>query len=373
MIMKYFVLLFVMFFSVGAVAQDNPYAIFGHENKVEYETNDAELLRIVSADSTSDIRTMVFDYENGIVKLLDKNDSMVDIMAIRENSTLRFIVVDPHAQNYPGMSPYNFVGNMPIRAVDPDGRDIYVLFYTVGNDRGDKMLNAAAQTRKNNIENGQFFDPSTDKVVMIPLKDVSDIQFAMNVVVSELHGQYGDTKEVGVWSHAGPDDGPLGSEKTTNYSKDGYHMSLAGWSQIDFNWTGPGASFTLYGCNTGNNFDEEGNSNRSFARKISSLSNFDGVQVAGQSSSAYPSFYTNIRVNNFARDAEHISEGVLNDYGYGSNSGDTYMVGGNNGEGESSFWFWSGSYPSANQFNVYENGSSTGSSFQSTGGGNPMR
>jgi RHS repeat-associated protein len=37
----------------------------------------------------------------------------------------RWLSVDPLAMKYPQLSPFNFVGNMPIIAVDPDGRYIY--------------------------------------------------------------------------------------------------------------------------------------------------------------------------------------------------------------------------------------------------------
>lgn len=39
----------------------------------------------------------------------------------------RWLSIDPLAIKYPGLSPFNFVDNSPIQAVDPDGRDIIVL------------------------------------------------------------------------------------------------------------------------------------------------------------------------------------------------------------------------------------------------------
>jgi RHS repeat-associated protein len=39
----------------------------------------------------------------------------------------RFHSVDPHAENYPSFSPYTYVANNPINAIDPDGRDIWEL------------------------------------------------------------------------------------------------------------------------------------------------------------------------------------------------------------------------------------------------------
>lgn len=352
-------------FALIIKAQDNPYEIFGHETKVTYEINETELLRVVNTDTSSVYKTLIFDFERLNVKFLDRNDSIIDNIAIKPNSTVRFISVDPHAQNYPQLSPYNFVGNMPTRAVDPDGRDIYVLFYTTGNDHGDAMFKAAAQTRMDNIQNSQFFDPSKDKVVMLQLTDMSDIQNQMNNVVSQYSEQYGQTREVGVWSHAGWD-GPIGTEETQSNGlyEGSTQMSMDGWSQIDFNWTENSASCTFYGCNTGNDLSyDKTNWVGSFSRDISKQSNFKGVQVAGQSSSSFPSFSPFVRATNFARSYYP---------GIGFSIGETYMVGGNQGEGGQSMWFTTGEYPRANPFNIYENGKKTGSGFQSTGSTNPI-
>ena len=41
----------------------------------------------------------------------------------------RWLSLDPKASKYPSLSPYAFVGNSPLNAIDPDGRDIVVLNY----------------------------------------------------------------------------------------------------------------------------------------------------------------------------------------------------------------------------------------------------
>ena len=41
-----------------------------------------------------------------------------------QKSVQRFMSVDPLAHMYPGMSPYNYVGNNPIKHTDPTGRSI---------------------------------------------------------------------------------------------------------------------------------------------------------------------------------------------------------------------------------------------------------
>jgi hypothetical protein len=41
----------------------------------------------------------------------------------------RFLSIDPHEKNYPNITPYAFVNNMPIWAIDIDGKDIIILSY----------------------------------------------------------------------------------------------------------------------------------------------------------------------------------------------------------------------------------------------------
>ncbi|MFC4676660.1 RHS repeat-associated core domain-containing protein, partial [Dysgonomonas termitidis] len=46
-----------------------------------------------------------------------------------ESALGRFTSVDPHAENYYSWSPYAYVGNNPINAVDPNGKDSYLLIW----------------------------------------------------------------------------------------------------------------------------------------------------------------------------------------------------------------------------------------------------
>ena len=50
--------------------------------------------------------------------------------------------------------------------------------------------------------------------------------------------------------------------------------------------------------------------------------------------------------------------------GYGYGIGNTYMVGGNYGQGKQALWFMRGKYPRANPMNVYKNGRLVRSAFQ---------
>ncbi len=369
-------LMLLLLSGMKAFSQDNPYAVFGYETHMRYESAEADFFAIENKDTTGEVRKLMFCFDRQQINLIGSDGTVLDVVRIRPHLTLRFISPDPKERDYPALSPYNFVANMPLRAVDPDGREIYILFTTTGNSRGDAMFSGAAQTRKDNIQNSQFFDPSRDKVVVLQVSDISDIHNQVNNIVAQYSAQYGKTREVGIWSHGGFD-GPIGTEQSfinplyregevfrgelkNNTSS---QMSLLGWSQIDFNWSENGASCTFYGCNTGNDIDLKRGWVGSFALNISGLDNFRDVQVAGQSTSAYPSFSPLIRTTNLAR-AAYPSVGF--------STGETYLVGGNGSEGRQAMWFTPDENPVANRFQINMNGSTKSDGFQSKESFNPI-
>jgi hypothetical protein len=345
----------------------NPYEIFGHISTVKYETPATELLYIKNKDTSSEIKAMAFDIEKNKVRLLGLNDTLIQEVRIEANQILRWLSVDPHADKYPNLSPYNFVGNMPIRAIDPDGRDIYILFYTSGNKRGDEMFRASALTRQRDIEKGSGFDPSKDKVVVLAVQDLASIQNQVHHIVETMSPQYGQTSEFGLWSH-GALAGPTGTAPTSSDAVDGKQMSLNGWNKIDFNWknSGEGTSANFYGCRTGMDYfvPDKGKSmlsqtfsiEKSFANKISGLSNFENVNVTGQTSFSFPSQFTNFRLN-----SENGPNNFINSVSNGMvNFQRTYMVG-----GQRKFDDWNFNEQNvANPMQQNKNGGTTGTSFQ---------
>lgn len=121
-------------FALSIKAQDNPYEIFGHESKVTYETTIKEYLYILNSDTTSNTYAMAFNFDEGQILFLDKNDSIINQVKIEPNQLYRWLSVDPLAADYPSLSPYVFVANNPINAIDPDGRKIIFVngFYHTG-------------------------------------------------------------------------------------------------------------------------------------------------------------------------------------------------------------------------------------------------
>jgi RHS repeat-associated protein len=258
----------------------------------------------------------------------------------------RWLTVDPLQKKYPNFSPYNFCVNNPLLVKDPDGKDIYILFYTTGNKRGDEMFRAAALTRQSDIEKGANFDPLKDKVVVLQVQDMAKIKEMVKDVVKQNSSQYGKTTEFSIWSHAGIG-GPTGTVKTSQdnlatesgVALDRNQMTIAGWGKIDFNWKndGKGTNANFFGCNTGRTtyttkyeVSEDGGTmpiifdNPSFANKISNLSNFNNVNVAGQTTSAYPSQFVNYRLNSESGEDNFIISETNKNVIYNK----TYLVGG---------------------------------------------
>ena len=191
--------------------------------------------------------------------------------------------VDPMADKYPSISPYAYCAWNPIICIDPDGEKIYMLFYTVGNSRGDNMFHAAALTRRSDIMKSKSFDAKNDIVVMRPIQDLASIKDEVQNINNDYGEKYGKTAEFDVWSHGGLD-GPTGTQPTSSNALDSKQMKLEGWSEIDFNWD-ENASANFYGCRTG----KTENGKPSFAQAVSELNNFKDVKVSGQSKRAYPS------------------------------------------------------------------------------------
>ena len=198
-----------------------------------------------------------------------------------------WLSVDPMADKYPGISPYAYCAWNPVKLVDPNGEEVYMLFYTKGNKKGDGMFKAAALTRKRDIENSSSFDKDNDIVVLYEVSDLSSIQGSVVRIQKKYGEKYGKTKEFDLWSHGGLD-GPTGSTITSkNRLDDGSgrnQMTLEGWGSINFNWS-DNASASFYGCQTG--VEDKGSS---FAQRLSNCENFSGVLVSGMSDYGFPSY-----------------------------------------------------------------------------------
>ena len=122
--MKTQLTLIIFFVCLIVKAQDNPYAFFGYESEVKYETNISSLLTIHNADTTSIHKKIAFDFERKFIYYLNENDSILETDSFEESNIMVWLSVDPLASEYPSLSPYAFVADNPIIYIDPDGRRI---------------------------------------------------------------------------------------------------------------------------------------------------------------------------------------------------------------------------------------------------------
>ncbi len=134
------ILTILIFSSAGLIAEaQNPYAIFGYEPKSIYpQKNISEMFTIPNADSCSAVKKLVFDFESGFVYLLSYGDMIADTVDMDDLVFMRWMSVDPLSNGYPSASPYSFVLNSPIQAVDPDGQKVLFVngYYNTGSLSG---------------------------------------------------------------------------------------------------------------------------------------------------------------------------------------------------------------------------------------------
>ncbi len=211
----------------------------------------------------------------------------------------RWMSIDLKTAKYPYLTPYNFVANNPVNAIDPDGKDIIFLIAIAEKKANSKnnMFIKSAETRKMDIESNKGFNSQKDVVVILQVQDLSKIKELVNQKVKELSPQYGRTTEVGIYSHNGEDDGPIGTEdlpeSQKGCAKDYSQMLPECWGKIDWSWkTSNKNNFILYGCNAAKN-DPDWDVN--FTKTLSNQPNLKDVLVSGLEVSTYPSLYTDTR------------------------------------------------------------------------------
>ena len=192
-----------------------------------------------------------------------------------------FMTMDPLCEKYYSVSPYAYCLNNPVNMIDPDGMDVYMLFYT----NNDARFKSAAETRQREIESMKGFDKTKDHVYIQELGDLGTLGDRVDAIVKDATDNgYGLTVETSFWSHSGTEHGPRSDVATSgdNATTDGGKNQLLGegWSKINWNFDTNNSLAAFYGCNSAG-----------FAKKFLDYSNV--AFTAGQGGSAGPSYTTN--------------------------------------------------------------------------------
>lgn len=142
----------LLFSAMSLFSQNtNPYLIFGYNSEIEYKLPMDKLFRIDNADTVSEMKTIVIDFESSLVYLLGEYDVILDTINLNPDDVLIWLSVDPMSDKYPQHSPYVYCSNNPLRYIDPNGRE------WVDAD-GYKI------TDHSNIKAYIFYDPKSYKV-----------------------------------------------------------------------------------------------------------------------------------------------------------------------------------------------------------------
>lgn len=104
----------------------SPYAIFGDNSRTLDAKRDTvpNLYRIEISNNDGAAYYAEFDFVRGTATVYDLDGNIVNQDTIRGNAKARFMTVDPEAEKYPHLSPYNYCGNDPVNCIDPDGQKV---------------------------------------------------------------------------------------------------------------------------------------------------------------------------------------------------------------------------------------------------------
>lgn len=122
---KYLFAVLLLFTSIiSCFAQDNPYKVFGYTPKTEYKDNPVDIYQVKNSDPNSKVKYLIFNRQSKVIKLLDGRDSVLSVIPYTDQDLLRWVTVDPKAEKYPQLSPYNYVNDNPMNNIDPNGKEI---------------------------------------------------------------------------------------------------------------------------------------------------------------------------------------------------------------------------------------------------------
>ena len=175
--------------AISSYAQDNPYAIFGYKQKVKPKPSPVDIYKINNHDPKSNIRYMIINRENRVIKLLDDRDSVIKTISYTDQDILRWVAVDPYAKKYPSMSPYNYAGNNPIRNIDMNGDSIR----TTGSATATASMKQVAEAGIGNngsmtqASNGNWTLSQTDDQALNMTDQQADTYKVMSNLISDTH------------------------------------------------------------------------------------------------------------------------------------------------------------------------------------------
>jgi hypothetical protein len=107
---------------------ENPYKQFGCEGKellTEQEKSGERTFIVVSNDSLSEFKKIVFDFKEYNYYIYDKDSTLIKTGIFDMLIPKRWLSMDPLASKFPQQSPYSGFDDNPIFLIDPDGKSTH--------------------------------------------------------------------------------------------------------------------------------------------------------------------------------------------------------------------------------------------------------
>ena len=122
---------------------ESPYSMFGDNTAVlqtKHEDEKDHTLKIPVLEKNVQKGLFKLDFQTGIVSMTDIEGNLLLQEQLDKENSARFTTMDPMAEKYYSISPYAYVGNNPMNAIDLRGDTITTLIdgntYTWGSVNG---------------------------------------------------------------------------------------------------------------------------------------------------------------------------------------------------------------------------------------------
>lgn len=129
--MKKQILLLTLFLisQIVAFSQD-PFEKYGYKPRI-YTLSNGKYQEFFDNEDVVRIGSALFNTQtNKIVGYIEEDTSIYKKLEAEIAS--RWLSLDPKLEEYPSWTPYNYVANNPINAIDPNGEDVYLIIWTTG-------------------------------------------------------------------------------------------------------------------------------------------------------------------------------------------------------------------------------------------------
>lgn len=106
---------------------ESPYSMFGDNTAVlqtKHEDEKDHSLKILIEEDEKQEGVFKLDFQTGVVKMTDREGKLLFQEQLDKEIAARFTTMDPMAEKYYSISPYAYVANNPINAIDLRGDTI---------------------------------------------------------------------------------------------------------------------------------------------------------------------------------------------------------------------------------------------------------